>query len=84
MNCRSVRGKWSVGVCISKQITKTIRNYYKAFSYWKLEEKEQNKSRSTVYVVETTDEEAKRIKLHHLSRYFLIWQLFLTQIIGNV
>lgn len=60
MNCRSVGGKQCVHVCvcISKQITKTIRNHYKSFNYVKQEEKDQIKSRNTVYLVETTDEEA--------------------------
>jgi len=44
---------------MSKQIIKIIRYYCKACSYRKLEEKGQNKSRNTVYVVETTDEEAE-------------------------
>lgn len=58
MNCRSSGGKqgmW-VWVVVYKQITKTIRNHCKTFICRKLEEKEQNKSRNAVYVVEIADE----------------------------
>lgn len=41
---------------INKQIIKKIRSYYKSLKCGTLEEKEQNKSRNAVYVVEITDE----------------------------
>lgn len=80
MNCRSIGGKHGVeGGALSKQIVKTIRNYYEVLIM-----ENRKKNNKIKAVVETTDEEAKTIKLHHLSRYFLMWQVFQKQIIENV